>query len=274
MQCEWLGVRFDFKLTYVLTGDANTDKRTRKLAMARLDQLRGRKPPDHKLPKHTHVSAAVAAAREGPIQPAECPLPKSDEQRVSSTSQPSPIESFKSSDTRSQSATGSEVSKDTHSRSLTNSLDSRDKEREIDSKQSSRPSFGDRRVPSVQVAVPIVAIEAIAQGVGTEQTGGAAPVLLTSRRIQSTSSAQADGINTFPSAAVSTHTTFSRGPSPSVDLCEWIRLEPSSRTSMSSERNFTSKDERGIGASSPEQESTSRSPLSFASVSPPGDHIA
>ena len=132
MRCGWLGVRFDFKLTYVLTGDTNTDKRTRKLAMARLDQLRGRTPPDHKLPKHTHVCAAVAASREGHIQ-----LPKSNERRVSLTSQLSPIESFKSSDTRSQSATGSQVSKDTRSPSLTNSLDSRDKEPEfaIDSTQ-------------------------------------------------------------------------------------------------------------------------------------------
>ena len=103
-------------------------------------------------------------------------------------------------------------------------------------------------MPSVQVAVPIVAIEAIAQGVGTEQTGGAAPVLLTSRRIHSTSSAQADGFNTFRSAAVSTYTTSSRGPFPndtqSVDLSEWMRPEPSLRTSMISERNSTSRDER------------------------------
>lgn len=110
----------------------------------------------------------------------------------------------------------------------------------IDPAQSTGPPFGDRRVQSVQVAYSIAAIDGRAQGVGTKQTGGAALTISTSPCVQSTSSAQTGGINTFQSAAVPTNATLTRSPSLGttklVDLSEWMRPEPSWCTSMSSKR--------------------------------------
>ena len=220
-------MRFDFKLVYVLTGDKKSDKRTLKLAMARIDQLRGKwhmgpQPSGDTYERKSLSASAVAESHNSSIQPAGCPSQISDESHVSLTRQLSSIRSLESSGTQSRSATGSQVSQETRSRSIAVSLDSRD--------------LG----PDISVTTAVI------DGVGTERTAGAAPMFVASPCIQSTSSAQAFGINTFQSA-VPMHATSSRGPSvgnthsEGLSHSHWMRPEPSSHMSISSKRQHAVK---------------------------------